>query len=320
MSGQRILVLGSEGYVGSRLVRRLAALDDVSAVGSGRSAGGGGPGYDYVRCDAARLQAVEPLWREADAVVSCVRGSNGPNGSIVRNARVLAHCLGQWPKPLVYLSSMAAYGDVEGEIDEMSPLKGDLGGYSRAKAQADRLLEAEGAAVLRPGIIYGSDGWEWSGRFARLLVSHRLGDLGAAGDGFCNLIHVDDVVSAVVKLLLEAGHHAGPYNLASSGRMTWNEYFVAFAIALGAVPVRRFGSRRLALEFFAAYPLKVADALAGCFGVDKERRLNRLSPNLIRLFGQRLLLVSNRADGLGVAWTDVGDALAASAAALQSGR
>ena len=40
------------------------------------------------------------------------------------------------------------------------------------------------AAILRPALVYGRGSALWSERVARLLRAGRLGDLGAAGDGF----------------------------------------------------------------------------------------------------------------------------------------
>ena len=105
------------------------------------------------------------------------------------------------PAPrIIHLSTMSVYGSPTGLVDETAPLRGDLGPYSAAKVAAEATAAAYPHAVmLRPGCVFGPGSEQWSIRIARLLLERRLGDLGAAGDGFCNLVHVGDVVMAILR-------------------------------------------------------------------------------------------------------------------------
>src|SRR5207237_284416 len=115
----------------------------------------------------------------------------------------------------------------------------------------------ERAVVLRPGIVYGPGSAQWSERVARWLHAGRIGDLGACGDGYCNLVHVSDVCAATLKALGTRDAAGRAYNLGSPQPPTWNEYFVEYGRALGAVPVRRISRRRLRIETkILAPPLK----------------------------------------------------------------
>ena len=137
-----------------------------------------------------------------------------------------------------------------------------------------------------------------TGRLCRLLQAGRLGDLGAAGDGICNLVHVRDVAAAAVACLRAPG---GTFNLGARTPPRWNEMFGQLAAAVGAVPLRRIGPRRLQAERALAFPLQLAKRAAG----PAARRLPEpMPPSLLALFARHIRLDPTRADALGFARTD----------------
>lgn len=296
----RVLVLGATGYVGRHIVQALAATDWAEPIAASRRGA--------VALDATDTTALVPALRQADAIVNAMASS--PQ-DMIANAQALRAALAGTPMRLVHFSSMAAYGNVEGPIDEDQPLLGDLGPYSAAKAQAEHILrDCAQAVMLRPGCIYGRGSPQWSTRIARLLRAHRIGDLGAAGDGCSNLVHVDDVAQAVLAALLRPQAGGQAYNLSMAQAPTWNEYFIAYARALGATPVSRIGARQLRLETKALAPaLKVAE-IAGR-KIDLARHLPPpIPPSLLRLWQQDIRLTSAKAQReLGLQWTSWPDAL-----------
>jgi nucleoside-diphosphate-sugar epimerase len=156
--------------------------------------------------------------------------------------------------------------------------------------------------ILRPGCEYGPHGELWSGRIARWLFAHRIGDLGAAGDGFCNLVHIDDLAAAVVLALQDPLAVGRAYNLSMPNPPTWNDYLVRYARALGAVPVKRISGRQLALETkVLAAPLKALEIAAHAVGVG-EVAPPPIPPSLLRLTRQEICLVATRAQ-LELGWT-----------------
>src|SRR6202043_373734 len=119
-------------------------------------------------------------------VVNCITGDGG---TIIASAQALFDAAShRHPPPrIVHLSTMMVYGTAAGTVDETAPLKGDWDEYSAAKAQVERLACTYRSVVqLRPGIVYGPDSPIWSERIGRWLREQRLGDLGTAGEGYCN--------------------------------------------------------------------------------------------------------------------------------------
>lgn len=307
----RILVLGATGYVGRRVVQALAGTDWAEPVAASRRTGSG-----LRRVDAVDAASLGDALADADGLVNCVAGAPA---TIVANARALRTALDArgTPLPVVHFSSMAVYGAAEGRIDEQAALDGVSPGvspYGLAKTEAERLLAPlPTVTFLRPGCIYGDGSPQWSVRIAELLRARRLGDLGAAGDGYSNLVHIDDVVHAVLAALRTpaAGGHA--YNLAMADAPRWNEYFVAYARALGATPVERIGARRLKFETHVLAPvLKLAEIAARKIGV--SHLPPPLPPSLARLWQQDIRLDARLAEHtFGLAWTPWRAALQAEA-------
>ncbi|WP_028205855.1 NAD-dependent epimerase/dehydratase family protein [Paraburkholderia nodosa] len=293
----RILVLGATGFVGRHLVKALNSTEWAEPVAASRRQASG-----LRRVDAADPASLAAALADVDGVVNCVAGAPA---TIVANARALAAALEARgaPLPVVHFSSMAVYGAAEGRIDEAAVLDA-ASPYGQAKVESERLLASLPAlTILRPGCIYGGGSPQWSARIAQLLRTRRLGDLGAAGDGCSNLVHIDDVVQAALAALRTPASGAQAYNLAMAQAPRWNEYFVAYARILGATPVERIGARRLALETKVWAPaLKIAEIAGRKLGGVKVPP--PLPPSLARLWRQDIRLDARRAEkAFDMAWT-----------------
>jgi nucleoside-diphosphate-sugar epimerase len=283
MSTFRVLVLGARHFVGRRVSAAIRVSDWASCLGDE-------PGFDE-RNPASLSQALSAC----DVVVNAPYGNPAAIGAAAKNLYDLASGLASRPR-IVHLSSMTVYGAAVGEVDESSELRADLGGYAAAQLAAERRAAAyPNSVVLRPGCEYGPTCPDWSERIARLLIARRLGDLGAAGDGYCNLIYLDDLTGAILTSLRLPEIQGQAFNLAMPQAPTWNEYFTLFAKALRAVPLRRIGHRRLQLESkVLAPPLRIAEILSRRLGLP-GRTPPVLSPSLRRTLQQEIRLNSSKA-------------------------
>ena len=295
---ERVLILGG-GFVGRRLAALLAAAG-AAPVCASRSAGSGWglPGVIEQVCDATDPGAVAAAVAEADAVVNCVGGT--PE-TMRAAARALAAAP---PRRIVHLSSMAVYGAATGRVAEATPPEGRLGPYAAAKLAAEALLREQAGdrvVILRPGCIYGPGSQQWTERIGRLLQQGRIGDLGPAGDGWANLVHVDDVAAAIMAALRPESPGGAVFNLAAPDSPRWNTYFVRFGCLIGAAPVPRIGAARLGLERLLAPPL----AVGARFGLSSAPE--PITPSLSRLWQQDIRLDAARATvALGLRWKPLG--------------
>jgi nucleoside-diphosphate-sugar epimerase len=295
----RVLVLGADGFVGRRVMAALATSGWATPVAGSRRARNAGGGERIV-LDATDADSLANALTSVDAVVNCIAGDAE---TIRRNAEALFGVAGD--RRIVHLSSMAVYGAATGRIGEDAALSDAAGAYGDAKVAAEHAATAN-TVLLRPGCIYGPGSTQWSLRIAKLLDQRRVGDLGAAGDGCSNVVHVDDVVAAI-RAALRIG--AGAYNLAMADAPDWNGYFLAFARALGAVPIRRVPGWQLRLDSkIVAIPLKLAERVTGALPPP-------IPPSLARLWSQDLRLDAGRATReLGIAWTPLERGVAEAAA------
>lgn len=308
----RVLILGATGYVGRRLAAALHASDWAEPVAATRRKPASGD-IETVFCEATDTGSLTQAAAGVDAVVNCVAGSADV---MVATARALAEVQTSRSRPLriVHFSSMAVYGDAVGRVDEDHPFASlPDQSYGGAKIRAEALLAGvPQVGILRPGCIYGAGSPQWTERIVRLLRARRLGDLGPAGDGCSNLVHVDDVVAATASMLRRGAE--GPFNLAMAQAPSWNVYFMRLARAMGAVPVRRIPARRLKLEGkLLAPPLKILEIAGGKAGLRGLPPV--ISPALLRLWQQDIRLDARRAEQvLGMQWTTLEAGLAESLA------
>lgn len=307
---QRLLILGAGGFIGQHLTQALASSDWATVLAAGRSASGPGGAAQWLQLDATDESSLMRALQGVDGVVNCIAADAD---TMTRSARLLFSAAARLPTPprIVHLSSMAVYGSATGLLDESAALSG-TDAYAQAKIAIEHLGAAyDSLVILRPGIVYGPGGSQWTGRIARWLYAHRIGDLGAAGDGYCNLTFVGDLVASIAQALRLPGIEGRIFNLAMSGPPTWNEYFIRFAQALGAVPVARVGRRRLQIESkILAPPLKIAEILAARAKLRALRLPEPIPPSLLRLCRQEIRLdVAAAEKSLQMTWTGLDEGL-----------
>lgn len=318
----RVLVLGGSGHIGARLCQMLQAAGWATPVSASSRAPLSTPGH--LRLDTRDEAALTRALGEVDAVVNCVAGSAG---AIAEGAQALARAAiaADFPR-LVHFSSMSVYGLQEGLLPENAATTGaGQGWYARAKCDAERhiaaVAQAGGSAtVLRPGCVWGPGSQLWVGRIARWLAAGRLGDLGEQGDGWSNLVHVDDVCRAVLHALrrrVPAGQ-VHTFNLAAPDAPRWNDYFLDIALGIGAVPLRRLRRQQLRADaYLAGPPMHLLRRVLGRLGQPVAAIPEPLTPGLLALWQcQGRLDVSAAERQLRLAWTPYGTGLRQSLAWL----
>jgi UDP-glucose 4-epimerase len=261
----RVAVTGPTGEIGISTIEALESHPDVAGIiGMARRpfdpAERGWSKTEYRQGDILDRDAVNALVAEVDVVVHLafiIMGSREESARVnlegTRNV-FEATAAAQRPRRLVYTSSVAAYGyhaDNPTPITEDVPPQGSAEHYySEQKAACEAALNEITADsslevfVLRPCIVAGpkatalADAMPWNqlpSPIRRLTQSLPLPKPWLPDPGTpMQLVHHDDVASAVALAVTTTSAPAGAYNLAGDGVLSISD----IADALGARPIR----------------------------------------------------------------------------------
>lgn len=245
MAAVRVVVVGATGNVGTAVLRRLAAEEDVDLVGVVRQVPppGAEPPYDAVRwhgidvASPASVPALTAAFDGADAVIHLAWLLQPNHDERVLAAtnldgtrHVLAAVAAAQVPQVVVASSVGAYspGPKRSRVDETWPTGGiATSHYSRHKAAVERTLdrfEAAHAGIvvtrLRPGLVMqGMVGEELRALFAGPVVPVRwlgripLPVVPLPPRTVSQVVHASDLADAFARVVLQRA--AGAFNIAA---------------------------------------------------------------------------------------------------------
>lgn len=238
MAGRTIAVTGANGLIGARLVEALRARDDVTQVVALdiEVPSALAPGVDARVVDirdpglAEVLAGCDELVHLA-FVIRQMKDEDAMRAVNVEGTKNVLQCAVQAGiRRIVYLSSATAYGahpDNDVPLREDAPLRGnpDLA-YARHKVEVEDWLwpwaqEQDGVTVaaLRPSIITGPG---MDNVITRLLETPPFVTIRGHRPPI-QFTHVEDVVSAI-EVLLDDPSLTGPFNCASEGWLSYDEF------------------------------------------------------------------------------------------------
>lgn len=242
-SGTTVAVTGATGFIGGRLVERLAERQlDITCLVRGPEAG------TRLHRVGARMHTLDLADR--DAVRGALQGINvvfhlaydwaDTDWNIRALRSLIEACRFNGCRRLVHVSSFVVY-DIpdEGELSEGTADTTAGGGYAHTKlALETELLKAvrEGGVpgtIVQPTIVYGPFSKSWTIDPADML-RHGTVVLPGSGEGVCDAVYVDDVVSAMILAAQRPEAVGERYLVCGPAPITWREFYEGMARAVGA--------------------------------------------------------------------------------------
>jgi nucleoside-diphosphate-sugar epimerase len=216
-----LFLTGATGYVGTHLLRRLAARGQrvrALVLPSDSAALPRGP-IEVVAGDVTDPASFEAYGGGVDAIVhsAALMLPNLPDR--IRRVNVdgtaaLLRFAARWRiRRFVYLSAVSA-------------VYAETNSYGRSKAEAERLVSSAGLdhTILRPTMIYGADGGLHFQKLVRLIRKVPL-VLPIVGSGRTRLqpVYIDDVVGAIETVLADPRSIGKAYNVSGATVVRFDE-------------------------------------------------------------------------------------------------
>ena len=238
--GMKVLVTGANGFTGSHLVKALAQRGDqvVAFVrqSSDLSRLAGCP-IELVYGNITDPEAVRQAMQGVDWVfhtaayveLGLVDGALMEQVNVDGTRTVLEAAQAAGISKMVYCSTIGVYGDTQGQaIDEtFKRTQTDFSSaYDRTKYRAQELVDQFAAAGLpvvsvMPSGIFGSDDPHF-GPVMQTFLRGKL-KLWAGGDRITGIVHVDDLVQAMVLAAEQAP--TGAHYIISAGDLSTRDMF-----------------------------------------------------------------------------------------------
>ena len=279
----RVLITGGSGFLGGRI----AEIMHLAGIGTPiptirkwtRAARLARFDMEIRLLDIMEPDSINAAMQGIDAVVHCAKVDS--RESIVGGTRnMLEACVRNGVKRFVHISTAEVYGpDVQDDVNEETPTPKTGRLYGDSKVEAEEVcieFQAKGVetVILRPSLIHGPYSQSWTNNIAKRLQSGKWGVFDEHGEGIANLVHVDDLVQAI---LLSAIHPAAAnqtFNVNGQDEVTWNDYFELFNDRLELPPLQPISSSNS----------KIKTWLMGLVSASADLVMNRFEDQIMEIY------------------------------------
>jgi len=253
MNDKKVLVTGAAGFVGSRLVERVALGTDYKVKAMIRQFSGPGLArlarlpVEVVLADLLDVNALIEAAKDCDFIVHCAYGNSGSSkqrkeATISGTENILRAALRGHVQKVIHLSSATVHGrnPKSSVVDESAPFANDGDAYSASKIEAEKIVwryhQEHGlpVVVFRPALVYGPYSKTWTVGIVKEIQIGAI--LVNGGNGAANLIYVDNLIDAILLAMDKASGDGEAFLLVDDEQLTWRDVYQCYAEMMGAYP------------------------------------------------------------------------------------
>jgi len=269
LSGVRVLVTGGSGFIGRRVVARLAHACGASVRVLVRDVRRATQVARYrVELCQGDLTNPEDVARAAsgcELIVHCAAGTIGTDEdrrhvTVTGTQHVLAAAVRARVKRLVHVSTAAVYGynTHDKVLTEDASTRHTGIEYVDSKLDAETAVRSFArthgfeAVICQPTIVYGPFGRTFTTNVVQQLKTGRV-ILVNGGVGTCNAVYVDDVVTALVLAATTDRASGETFLISGPDTVTWGEFYGTYQrflrvtdrlVSMSEKEARTFSQRR----------------------------------------------------------------------------
>lgn len=245
LKGKRVVVTGASGFIGGRLVEKLALEEGAKVVAAVRTFRNAArisrlpsDAVEMRRLDMADCAAAEidGLVEGCDAVFHLARDMDAPKANEDFARALGAACMRAGVRRLAHVSSLGVYEPLpDAPLTEESAMgRRDSDDKFAAQRQILRMVREDGlaATVVQPTIVYGPFSRYWTDRAADMLLGG-VAALPLPGDGVCNAVYVDDLAQALILAATRGAAVGETFLISGAEHPTWLDFYGAYERALG---------------------------------------------------------------------------------------
>lgn len=241
----KVVVTGATGFIGDRLAERLVR-DGVQVCcpvrNLGRAVRLARLPVEIVQIDLSDKKAVDDALTGAVYVFHCAYDRESRNQNVDALHNLITSGAAHNIRRLVHVSSFAVYEMLtDSEVTEQMHGAAPSSPYASAKLELEKLVlnfaktAGTPVTIVQPTIVYGPFSKSWTDSPAEMLIRGSL-VLPDRGEGLCNALFVDDLVSGLMLAAKSPGAIGERFILSGPEPVTWGKFYTEIAGALGVNP------------------------------------------------------------------------------------